>query len=194
MVGASAAKCKANAAGCGKCSRDGSRCVSCWDTYGLTSSGKCVECKVRGEMGWTCTKCKGNDPSFCLKCEDYEGYQPTGVFATKGGRCKSCLDKSCNRCAAITGTCQECNRGFGLLASKACKACADDNCITCDGNVRRCTLCYSGHAPDKNGKCIPCTDKHCDVCSKTAGKCEYCTVGYKQVRGRCVVDSKAAAP
>lgn len=109
-AGASAAKCKANAAGCGKCSRDGSRCVSCWDTYGLTSSGKCVECKVRGEMGWTCTKCKGNDPSFCLKCEDYEGYQPTGVFATKGGRCKSCLDKSCNRCAAITGTCQECNR------------------------------------------------------------------------------------
>lgn len=39
----------------------------------------------------------------------------------------------------------------------------------------------------------PSTDKHCARCSKTAGKCEYCSDGYKKVRGRCVVDSNAAA-
>ncbi|PSC69914.1 FU domain containing [Micractinium conductrix] len=183
VAGASAHKCVPNKNNCEKCNPSRSKCLSCYDQYSVNRKGQCVECKVPGDLGWTCVKCKGDKPSFCLECNDWEGEQPTGVYATHSGRCKYCPDKHCDSCDSISGKCRECRRGFGLVHGK-CKKCGDEECISCNKNANKCTLCYSGNMVNKAGKCVKCADPSCVSCPKDPKVCTECP-WVKPVGGKC---------
>lgn len=100
---------------CKKCSADGATCEECSFYAGKTSDGGCAPC-----MGAFCSSCKGDEPSFCLACGDWNnealtreghGTMQNGMYATADGRCQLCPGDDW------------CGKGAGVAAGKALVSC-----------------------------------------------------------------------
>ncbi|PSC68959.1 serine threonine isoform B [Micractinium conductrix] len=163
---------------CQTCSADGTKCAVCWNSFGLTPAGECVQCNVTGTFGKYCDVCEGEDPSFCLTCggNDEEPLD-FALYATAEGKCKKSPVKHCAVAESLTGACTTCNTQFGLVEGD-CVACKDqDRCLICDGDASKCSECYGGYVPDpKTRQCTTCP-KDCERCS-TADTCDHCSWGF----------------
>lgn len=191
-----AAACVAGKDGCKTCSLNGQRCKACetyWyndDTgegspaYGLTKQFTCVKCEPQGENPQWCSSCDGNNPTKCIKCNDWEFSDP--VYVTKQGTCARCPE-GCSACDDYSARCTACNEGFYHDKSKGrCVPCTDTNCADCKRGPGKCTRCTPGSGK-LHGKCVDCTrfDKNCSSCDEAANICDNCHTGFGVSHGKC---------
>ncbi|KAL4440537.1 hypothetical protein ABPG75_003538 [Micractinium tetrahymenae] len=171
-------------------------CLECWDYYGLSSLGECVQCNAT-YAGWQgpvpiCRLCDGDDPAFCYDCGSYQNYVKytftQGSYATqnyvkytftqgschgRGGCPDSGLYSRCIECANLNGTCTTCNDRH-VPIDGVCQACSDlvPGCAECqlgeDGRTPVCTACTFGYWFD--GTTGTCTQ----MCRPGPCFCIYC--------------------
>lgn len=169
--------------GCVKCSADNSRCEQCTERRVLTAEGQCARCNATHISGWqeSCAACRADDPTICLKCDDYCSTSGCiGHYVTREGHCSRCPEGAA-ACADLTGKIRRCRAGLGLVGGE-CRRCKVEGCHSCDGDLWTCTKCITpksesddGFFPDPAmGACVPC-DKGCKAC-KRRGACLDCTL------------------
>lgn len=156
--------------GCNKCSvlQLGS-CIGCAKGFYISSSGKCLPCKLGCSECSSASVCSACSPGYklnaggniCVKqcefpCRTCSASVATSCLSCYGGytyssQRQACIrDLSCNQ----DQSCTRCPRSYYLNGGE-CLACSITNCISCElvGSSPQCTSCQSGYALSDSFTC-----------------------------------------
>lgn len=181
--------------GCETCSKDGSKCIKCWDNYAL-SEGECIKCTVPEDAGGVhCETCSAGNTSYCEVCRPYCRTGGCRGYYAVEGQCVTCPSEGCAECDG-QGTCLSCRSGYGLVDGE-CRPCRDENCAFCDGNLDVCTQCRTpkpssalGYFLNATGGCSQCPFP-CHECSEDGQRCTDCPHSPISADGNCTACADA---